>query len=60
MNEQIHVCVDKGKATEVYNQKTDGPIAVDTRFMWPSQGKTLKVKFLEGDSDSYTQGKRKI
>lgn len=60
MNEQIHVCVDKGKATEVYNQKTDGPIAVDTRFMWPSQGKTLKVKFLEGDSDLIRKVKEKF
>ncbi|HXT84709.1 MAG TPA: matrixin family metalloprotease [Verrucomicrobiae bacterium] len=60
MNEQIHVCIDKGKATEVYDKKTEGPIAVDTRFMWPSQGKTLKIKFLEGDSYIINKVKEKF
>ena len=62
MSNQIHVCVDKVKNKDIYEKKSGppGPIAVDTRFMWPQEGKTLKVKFLEGDPSVIRKVKEKF
>jgi Astacin (Peptidase family M12A) len=55
----IHMCIDKGDLSDVYDKKSGapGPIAVDVRFKWPEVGKTFKIKFLEGDP--YVIGKVK-
>jgi serralysin len=63
MDNKIHVCIDKIRSQDLYKEKSDGPpgsIAVDSRFMWPSEGKTLKIKFLEGDPDVIRKVKEKF
>ena len=62
MSEEIHVCVDKGQNADIYEKKSGppGPIAVDTTVMWPATGKTLKIKFLEGDPSLISKVKEKF
>jgi serralysin len=62
MSEKPHVCIDKVKNADIYDKKSGppGPIAVDTRVMWPEDGKTLKIKFLEGDPSVISKVKEKF
>jgi astacin (peptidase family M12A) len=62
VNQQIHLCIDKVKNADIYEKRSGPPrpIAVDTRFMWPDTGKTLKVKFLEGDPSLISKVKEKF
>jgi len=62
MDKQLHVCIDETKYADIYEKRSGppGPIAVDTRFMSPQTGKTLKVKFLEGDPSLINKVKEKF
>jgi serralysin len=62
VNKQLHVCIDKIKNADIYEKRSGppGPIAVDTTFMWPQEGKTLRVRFLEGDPSLIRKVKEKF